>query len=63
MNDALRVEFAQKLQGMKLSQIKELAKMLNARMDDAADLAFDFVLDVLMAAMPEDEFIEFCDGM
>lgn len=52
-----------KIDSQKTSALKEMAIALYTDMRDGADIVFSAVLDVLMARLPEEEFVDFCEKM
>lgn len=52
-----------KLQTVKTSQLKEMAVLLEKDLSREADIVSNAVLDVLIARLPEEEFVEFCDSL
>lgn len=52
-----------RLQTVKTSQLKEMAVLLNEDFSNEATIVSNAVLDVLMARLPEEEFVEFCDSL
>lgn len=52
-----------KIASQKTEALKEMAAALYADMRDGADLVFSAVLDALMARLPEDDFVAFCEKM
>jgi hypothetical protein len=52
-----------KVSGIEISQLKEMAAILSNDMQDGAEIVYASVLNELMARMPENEFVAFCDGL
>jgi hypothetical protein len=56
-------KMTRKIAAQSTDALKDMASKLYADMREGADIVFSAVLDALMARLPEEEFVAFCDAM
>lgn len=52
-----------KVSGLKVAMLKDMAKKLITDTRAEADIVLSATLDALMAKLPEDEFVAFCEEL
>lgn len=52
-----------KVSGLNVATLKDMAKKLIADTRAEADIVLSATLDALMAKLPEDQFVAFCDEL